>query len=309
MRLGLFLDLRNPPRWRRPWDEHYRRTIERVAEAERIGIDAIWLTEHHLFDDGYLPQPLTFAAALATATERVRIGTAILIAALRHPRHLAEAAAVVDLVSGGRLELGIGAGWSPAEYEAFGVELERRFELTESAVREVRRLLESPGFAPPPLQRPLPIWLGAQGAIWARRAGRLGAGLLSLDRELLAPYRKGLEKAGLAPGAARMGGLIEIVLADDPEAARERIRPHRAHQLDSYAAVRGARPRGAYADDAGLLVLGVAEAEAEIRQRTEGLPVEHAYLWLSVAGMPDELVDRHLELAAGPLRAALAGGR
>src|SRR5690625_3908259 len=103
MRLGVFLDLRNPPAWRRSWADHYAQTVERVVECERLGAGAVWATEHHFFDDGYLPQPLVLLAGLATRTERMRLGTAIVLAALRHPQHLAEEAALVDLLSGGRL--------------------------------------------------------------------------------------------------------------------------------------------------------------------------------------------------------------
>ena len=63
MRVGIYTDLRNPPGWRRPWAEHYARTMDRIAEAERLGADSVWVTEHHFFEDGYLPQPLTMAAA------------------------------------------------------------------------------------------------------------------------------------------------------------------------------------------------------------------------------------------------------
>lgn len=305
MKIGLFLDLRNPPAWQRPWAEHYASTIETVVEAERLGIDAIWLSEHHLFADGYLPQPLTFGAALAQATSRVRIGTAILIAALRHPRHVAEEAAIVDLISGGRLELGIGAGWARPEYAAFGVDHERRFAITEARVGEIRDLLADPSLTPPPLQRPLPLWLGAMRPIGARRAGRLGVGMLSLDRTLLEPYREGLAEAGLPASAARMGGLVEIVLADDPEATAAELRPYREHQVRTYAELRDPGFEGTVHDD-GLRVLTPGDAAAAIRRIAAGLPVEHVYLWLSVGGMPERIVQRHVELTAGPLRAALS---
>jgi alkanesulfonate monooxygenase SsuD/methylene tetrahydromethanopterin reductase-like flavin-dependent oxidoreductase (luciferase family) len=110
IRVGLYFDLRNPPQWHRPWAEHWSRTLDQIAEAERRGIDSIWLSEHHLFEDGYLPQPLVLAAAVAARTSRVRIGTAVLLIALRSPLHVVEEANVVDVLSGGRLDLGVGAG-------------------------------------------------------------------------------------------------------------------------------------------------------------------------------------------------------
>jgi len=109
VKVGVYADLRNPPAWRRPWAEHYARTLDRIAGAERLGIDSAWVTEHHFFEDGYLPQPLTLAAAIAARTSRIRIGTAVMLAPLRAPIQIAEEAAVVELVSDGRLELGLGA--------------------------------------------------------------------------------------------------------------------------------------------------------------------------------------------------------
>ena len=120
LKVGLFFDLRNPPGWRRPWADHYAATLELIEGAEAKGADAVWLSEHHFFEDGYLPQPLTFAAAVAARTARVRIGTAITIAALRHPLHLAEEAAIVDILSAGRVELGIGASYRIPYYETVG---------------------------------------------------------------------------------------------------------------------------------------------------------------------------------------------
>ena len=90
-------------------------------EAERLGAHSVWLTEHHLFDDDYIAQPLVFAAAIAARTRRVRIGTAIVIAPLHSPVEIAEQSALVDVVSGGRLDLGLGAGYRVPEYELYGV--------------------------------------------------------------------------------------------------------------------------------------------------------------------------------------------
>ncbi|MDQ1463513.1 MAG: hypothetical protein QOC73_454, partial [Actinomycetota bacterium] len=111
MRVGIYFDLRNPPAWRTSSSRLYGFTLEMCEEAELLGCESVWLTEHHLFDDGYLPQPLTFAAAVAARTQRMRIGTGILIAPLHNPVEVAEQAAVVDILSDGRLDLGIGAGY------------------------------------------------------------------------------------------------------------------------------------------------------------------------------------------------------
>lgn len=321
MKVGIYLDLRNPEPWARPWPEVYGRSLDLVAGAEGLGADMVWLSEHHLFPDGYLPQPLTMAAAIAARTSRIGIGTAVLIAALRPPILVAEEAAIVDQLSGGRLTLGIGAGYSVPEYEAYATDISRRYGLTDAAVAEIRRLLDDGAVTPPPAQRPFPLWLGYQGPQGARRAGRLGVGLLSLHRELLEPYREGLTEGGHDPADARTGGVLDIVVADDPDSAFHQILPHYAHQLNSYrqAAVAGTgrpAPKIITVDKLrggaehrhgipGLRVMAPNDAVTAIREATDGAPVEHVYLWASIAGMPDELVDRHVELLCTEVAPAL----
>jgi alkanesulfonate monooxygenase SsuD/methylene tetrahydromethanopterin reductase-like flavin-dependent oxidoreductase (luciferase family) len=320
MEVGIYLDGRNPPQWARPWPEHYARTLELVEEAERLGAASVWLSEHHFFDDGYLPQVLTFAAAIAARTSTIRIGTAVLLAALRHPAQLAEEAAIVDILSNGRLDLGVGMGYRVPEYEGFGRPFAGRFAQTESCIREVIRIWETGGVTPLPVQQPLPIWGGFFGPRGARLAGELGAGLLAFDRALMDPYREGLAAAGHDPAGARVAAVCNMVLADDPEAAWPRIRPHLAYQWDSYNryAVDGTdtpapRPidpdRWRESKDGAPPRFGVFtpdEAAAHIRAMTDGLPAEQVYLWARLPGLPDDLTQRHVELASTELRARLA---
>lgn len=321
MHVGILLDLRNPEPWRRPWAEHYARCLDWVSGADRLGIGSVWLTEHHFFDDGYLPQPLVVAAAIAARTTRARIGTGIVLGALRHPLHLAEEAALVDVLSGGRLELGFGAGWARQEYEAFGVDFSRRFSLTDSSVAQVRDALRT--VTPPPVQEPVPLWLGYQGPQGARRAGRLGVGLLALDAKLMYPYREGLVEGGHDPATARVGGLLDIIVADDPETATERILPHFAHQANTYRLGKAAAD-GRQVDPLtveqlrdrvregrplpGLTVLTPTDAVRQIRRRTADLPARHVYFWACVGGMPDDLVERHIELLTTVVGPALEDG-
>jgi len=319
VQVGVFLDGRNPAAWRRPWDEHHRRLVELAVQAEALGADAVWLTEHHFFDDGYLPQPMVLAAAIAARTSTIRIGTAVMIAPLRHPLHIAEEAAVVDQLSGGRLELGFGAGWAKQEFDAFGVDPATRFHVTDTAVAAVHDAFNL--VTPPPAQRPVPLWLGYQTPAGARRAGQLGVGLLSLNRASLAPYQAGLAEGGHDVASGRMGGLVELILSDDPPAAEQRILPHYAHQLNSYAqahawpaspaepavTIDGLRERRRPADSVSMTVCTADQAVTIITELVRDLPVQHIYLWASVAAMPDDLVQRHLELLFTQVRPALQG--
>jgi alkanesulfonate monooxygenase SsuD/methylene tetrahydromethanopterin reductase-like flavin-dependent oxidoreductase (luciferase family) len=312
MKIGFLADLRNPPPWERAWPSHYAKMLEHIEEADRLGAAAIFLGEHHLTDDGYLPQPLTFAAAIAARTRRIQIGTLVANAAIRHPLHIAEEAAIVDVLSGGRLELGLGSGYVPAEFQAFGVERSDRFRLLDRTVAEVRRLLGE--VTPAPVQARVPIWLGYFGK-GARRAGFLGEGLGSLVRTCLEPYREGLVAGGHDPAKARMSGPVDLLVSDDPERAISRLKPHIDYQASAYGVFQDqvaryeGRPPGPYlgsADALGYRVLTPKDAISLIRSVTDGLPVRYVTPWLSLGGMPDELVEQHITLTATRVAPAFA---
>jgi alkanesulfonate monooxygenase SsuD/methylene tetrahydromethanopterin reductase-like flavin-dependent oxidoreductase (luciferase family) len=329
MRIGLCFDLRDPPAWRRGHASVYATALERAELADEIGIDTIWGSEHHGFEDGYLTQPLTFAAAVAARTSRVRVGTGVTIAPLRGTVDLVEQAAVVDLISNGRLELGLGAGYRRPEFDAYGVDISQRMPLLEQRAREVSELWSSGTLRPAPVQASAPLWLGVHGPRGARIAGRLGAGLLRLDAAMLEPYRAGLREGGHDEGGARLAGPANLVVSRDPERAWARIAPHLEYQWNSYAwygaegtdGPRGATPAdGADApiDAAGLRspgpemlspnfdVVTPEEAVRRLRAWLGELPVVEAYFWESIAGMDDDLCREHIELLATEVRPALA---
>jgi len=130
VKVGYQLDFRNPPGSPLSFRDLYRESLAQAEAAEQLGFDSIWLTEHHFTDDGYLPALMPAAAAIAARTTRVSIGTYVLLAPFYHPLRLAEDAAFVDVVSGGRLRLGIGLGYRAEEFEGFGVPRAQRLGRT-----------------------------------------------------------------------------------------------------------------------------------------------------------------------------------
>lgn len=311
MELGIHVDLRNPPQWRQDWSRLYGFTLELCQEAERVGLHSVWLSEHHLFGDGYLPQPLTFAAAVAARTRRIRIGTAVLLAPLRSAPLIAEEAAVVDILSGGRLELGLGAGYRLPEFELYGADATRRYGTTDQRVRELRRIWAEGAVTPPPYQERMPIWLGYGGPQGARRAGLLGEGLLSVNAALVEPYRQGLAEGGHPPETARMAGTLNVFVTDDPDRDWPAVAPHHHHQWESYrqASVEGtdrpaprpfdverSRARGLAPGLGNILVATAEDAARAIGERVGDAPVETVFVWASPGALPEELAMRHVRM-------------
>jgi alkanesulfonate monooxygenase SsuD/methylene tetrahydromethanopterin reductase-like flavin-dependent oxidoreductase (luciferase family) len=315
VRVGLYFDLRNPPGRRTDPTRLYAFTLEMCEEAERLGIDSIWVTEHHMFDDDYLPQPLTFLAAVAARTTRVRLGTAIIIAPLHHAAEIAEQAAVVDIVSGGRLDLGLGAGYRVPEYELFGADIDRRYTTTDSRAVEIRRLWDD-GLTPRPVQERLPIFMGYQGPKGAARAGRLGEGLLHAVASNWPPYRDALIEAGHGTAAGRMIGGATSWTTDDPDRDWPMVARHLAYQQDSYRRylVEGTgqplprpvdpermRTRTPDRPFSGFHYGLPTDVAAGIRAQVGDAPVEEVYLWASLGGMPEDVVARNVTTIATKL--------
>jgi alkanesulfonate monooxygenase SsuD/methylene tetrahydromethanopterin reductase-like flavin-dependent oxidoreductase (luciferase family) len=322
MQVGVYFDLRNPLQWRQNPSRLYGFTIEACQEAERLGASSTWFSEHHLFEDDYLSAPLTFAAAVAARTQRIRLGTAIVIAPLHHPAELAEQSAVIDLISDGRLDLGLGAGYRVPEFALFDAPMTVRYTRTDSTVRRLRELWAADGIRPGTVQDRLPIWLGYQGPQGARRAGLLGERLLSADAALWGPYSDGLTRAGHPRDAGIMSGGIQAWATDDPERDWPVVSEHLTHQLNSYRRhlVEGTgRPppkpvdlsRVVNAEATGPLAsftYGTPERVAEvIRAGTAGAPVETVFLWASIGGMEEAVVVRNIETICTRLAPLLTG--
>jgi probable F420-dependent oxidoreductase len=225
MQFGLYSSIANPPH-----GENLDRCIEEgIAEAqlaEESGFDACFFGEHHQDKDGFLPSPLIVATAVAARTQRLHVGTSVILLPLHHPVHLAEDVITLDLVSRGRVILGVGIGYQAADFRAFGVPMEHRVALFEEGVEIIRRCwsgevfsfhgnhyaLDNVQIRPRPFQTPAPpLWIGASVPAAARRAGRLADAFIATPstdlestRRLVDAYRQAALEAGRQPQVVLM---------------------------------------------------------------------------------------------------------
>src|SRR5438093_6841821 len=136
--IGLFT-AQVPPDSGRTFSQEYREIVDLVRLAETMGFDSAWVSEHHGSSDGYMPSLLPTLAAFAAATERIKLGTGVLLAPFHNPLRLAEDAAVIDQISGGRLILGLGLAWREEEFRMFGIPIKERVRRTVETIEILRR--------------------------------------------------------------------------------------------------------------------------------------------------------------------------
>src|SRR3984893_2890029 len=196
MRFGIGL-----PNWRNLATPE---TIRGAAvRAEALGYDSVWVSDHVVVPRANVANfgttifdPLITLAVVAGATSRVRLGTTVLIVPYRQAVVTAKMVSSLDALSGGRVILGVGAGWVAAESAMLGVPFAERGPMTDEYLRAMQELWTSasPSFAgkytqfselhfePEPVQRPLPIWVGGHGKASLRRAAELGAAWHPINR-------------------------------------------------------------------------------------------------------------------------------
>jgi putative FMN-dependent luciferase-like monooxygenase len=165
--------------------ERYRLATEQIRHAEAAGLNSAWIAQHHFHEsEGGLPAPFAFLGFVAAQTSRIRLGTGIVTLPLENPVRAAEDAAVLDLLSNGRFELGVGTGGNPSAFAAFGLDSTERAEIFARNLDIVRNALAGlPLVGGDTLYPPRPqlcgrIWQATFSVSGGTRAGRAGDGLL-----------------------------------------------------------------------------------------------------------------------------------
>jgi alkanesulfonate monooxygenase SsuD/methylene tetrahydromethanopterin reductase-like flavin-dependent oxidoreductase (luciferase family) len=237
-------DMRSPS-FSRPHRELYAAMLDHARWADRVGFDSVLFSEHHGVDDGYLPSPVVAAAAVAGATKRVRITISALLIALYDVVRLAEDMAVLDLLSDGRTDLVIGAGYRPEEYALHGRSYPRRVRAIEDGIAFLRRAWNGETFehegrtihiTPPPTTPGGPmIFLAGSSRAAAERAARIADGFFPTHDSLCSAYLAACDALGKAPGpTGGPKGPMFVHVSEDPDRTWARIAPHALHETNSY---------------------------------------------------------------------------
>lgn len=219
--------------------------IETLRTAEGRGFDYLWAPEHHFTEYGFCASPMLTLAAMATVTTRVRLASGVVVLPFNDPVRIAEEGAMIDLISNGRFELGVGRGFQPVEFRGFGVDQTHSSEIFDEALQIIERAwtretvafkgrhfnIEEHAVRPKPLQQPRPpIWLAAVTAPSFELAGSRGYNLLCtlvpgfhhpLGVEYLRTYQRALRAAGHETESRQTAAVCMVYCAETTEQARQ----------------------------------------------------------------------------------------
>lgn len=244
MQFDLFYEISQPPSLRRSESQAFADTLTEIELADQLGYGCAWLVEHHFMPAySHSAAPDLVLAAASQRTKRIRLGLAVTPLPYHHPLHIAERCATLDILSHGRLELGIGRGFSPQEYQAFGVDMAQSRTITQEGLEILRQGFSQPQvrfhgqhyqldnlpLVPRPLQQPHPpLWTAAvspDSFLWAAQE-QLGvlAGPFKpwmMVRQDIRHYRE----AWQSPAPPRAGMTLGLFCLPDGKRARTLAKP------------------------------------------------------------------------------------
>jgi alkanesulfonate monooxygenase SsuD/methylene tetrahydromethanopterin reductase-like flavin-dependent oxidoreductase (luciferase family) len=319
----------------------YASWLEQALAAERLGYDTLWATEHHFRDfGGMLPNPQVLIAALAAVTQRIRFGTAVSILPLHHPIRIAEDMAMLDNISGGRIDVGVGRGMPHLEYDVYGADWPTAQDYVEEEVAILRgawterpfiwesehyRYPKPMNVMPPPVQQPHPpVWMTAnREESHFRWIGQQGLNLLTLpwvlpeyeiSRRLIGAYREALAEGGHDPSRYEVLAMFPTHVAETDEEARLAAK-HWSNWTTQAFGERGSEilktlDYDRVVAESRCIFGSPEECRQHVRRLSEELGITHVATVQHFGGMPQERVLESMRLfaneVAAPLRKELA---
>jgi len=310
--------------------ERYRLATEQIVWAEKQGFDSAWIAQHH-FDEteGGLPAPFVFLAQVAALTSRIRLGTGIVTLPMENALRVAEDAAVLDLLSGGRLEIGFGTGGTPATFTAFGLDSADRGRIFGEHLKLVLDAWhglplggnDETRLYPPAPQLPGRVWQASFSAVGGERAGRTGDGLMlsrtqprpadvphatlaDIQNPIIDAYLQALP-AGVEP---RIVGSRSVFIADDRKEALHYAEQGLHRQTKRLAAMGQAFPDMSVEGLIAAMDVHIGtpdEVIASLRRDTTLDRVTDMVFQVHSVDPPHPLILRSIELAAREVAPAL----
>jgi alkanesulfonate monooxygenase SsuD/methylene tetrahydromethanopterin reductase-like flavin-dependent oxidoreductase (luciferase family) len=286
----------------------YQETVEQIIHGDKLGFDTAWLAELHFFRQfSIMPGPLFVATAAAQRTRRIRFGTGVTLLPFHHPLRVAEEAATVDILSNGRLDLGVGRGTIAVHFQGFNVNRDESRERFEESLDIITKAWTHERFAhsgkyfqfpetsvfPKPLQKPHPpIRIAANSPDTAEFAGLNGYDILAASPinpmpgffAHIANYRAALTRSGHDRETHDVAGLFFTHVGETPERVREEYSPSMFHYFKTIGEQAMLGDRSQYDGSYAYL--------KQVRERAAAMNWENIDTTMAVFGPPEECIAR-----------------
>src|SRR3984893_331143 len=294
VKFGYVMGFRNPRELSKLADaDFYAAMFEQIEYLDQAGFDTIWTTEHHFVDDGYLSSVMPMMAAMAARTKRVKLGSFVLLGPFYHPLRLAEDAALIDVISNGRLRLGIGVGYRREEVNIFQIPRKERVGRTLEGIEIMKRAWTGERFSfvgkyfnfkdarvlPKPISPKGPELLrGGMTPESIKRSAKLDLGFAcNLGAAEISKYHEALRELGKDPTAYSVVNTRQVYVADSEDQAWEEIAPGLMYQMELY---------GTWLGEGGIGNVGGYRPDAKELRRS------------SIIGPPKRVIEQLKELVA-----------
>jgi alkanesulfonate monooxygenase SsuD/methylene tetrahydromethanopterin reductase-like flavin-dependent oxidoreductase (luciferase family) len=330
MRFGLFSVVDHyPAELPRTVGRFYDELLEQVEAAEALGFDSFWIAEHHFHEYGAIPSPPVWLAAAARRTRRIRLGAAVVVLPFRNPLLVAEEYAMVDVLSGGRLNLGTGSGYLRHEFEGFGVDPAEKRERFDEALEVLLRAWSGERFSYTgrfhcvsnvrlnvvPVQKPRPpIWIAVLRNEAAAEVGKRGYPVMMIPyaaaeqvselAETVAAFRRAFVEAGGRPEDATVPFGLHTYVSDSFERATAEARA----AMDRYVRTRLYARQRPYETlvERDLIAFGSPEDVVRVARRYEAAGFTDYLAMMNFGGLEHARVLRSMERLARHVLPAFA---
>ena len=301
MQFSLLNAVRNHPDAPYALADVYADYISDAVLAEELGFTHSWYGEHHFRECQWTGSPMLVATAVAARTTRLRVGTAVALLPFHDPIRVAEDAAIADILSNGRFDLGVGPGSQYEEFVSFGVDPAEMNKRAWESIDWIQRAFTDPGafshkgtyydipemtFTTKPVQDPLPMWWGGMGP---RNLARAAARGMNLIGPFNAGYEAALVAAGRDPADHQMAVMIPVCVADSTDKAWDIAGPGIEYFVNFYQLRKN---------------LDGSPAPESARVTIEMLRSGNAGFWFAAVGTPDDVIAKLRPVVDGQLGGA-----
>ncbi|WP_048601760.1 LLM class flavin-dependent oxidoreductase [Rubeoparvulum massiliense] len=324
MEFGLFTVFDNYKNYKEGFERTPEQLLNEVLEqsilADRLGYDATWFAEHHFSEYGILTTPQTFFAVVAAKTQNIRLGTAIVTLPFKNPIQVAEDYALLDVLSNGRLNLGLGSGYLPHEFAGFNVDGKDKALRFNDSLAVIEKAWKGERFSHQgdyyqftdikleviPKQKEVPLWIGTLSNLGASYVGKMGYSIsgvpyvacnsISELKEIIDNYKENYRRAGHDEEKITVSLALHTYVAETREEAIATAKPH----LDLYLDTRMYGKSAKYEDlrDREQVLIGAPEDVITMLKKYQEAGCDHIMMLMNFGGLPHEKVIKSMELVA-----------